>query len=524
MIPAAALVLAAGLTTATEVDLAQAQAAFDAGDYPRAAELALAAAGEDADPPGGTGVRDDALYLAGLARFREGRTAEALELLDRSGPRADGPGPWSYNRGACLDALGRFEEAEGAFVLAARDPALAPVALVNAGYAALSRGAPDAARAHATDARAAPGEALDLVDGLERDIAVAAAGAAGGAPTGPDGVRSRRWIATARIEGGHDSNALQSGASSLGDRSAAAAAPAASALAVTDVVAIGRFQPAGLDLDATYGFGQVAYSAPGARDRSVQQHGGSVGLEGEPADGLVLGGAAEGQLAYAGLSDFRGMQRSAGLRAWGILAEGDATSTRLDLAWALKEGVGAEFAYLTGDRLEAAISQLVRLGPTVLSAGLRFAADRIGATSEAVRCGEGCTAAAFLPVGHAATTGWLAVRWSPLRRLRLDLSGATEWRAYLADDRLVVDGGEGLPFESWRARRRDTRLLGSALATAEVTRGVSVFLRGELVIDRSNLASASAPCIQAEDACLPASVGDPSYTKRVLSAGASLAW
>jgi len=524
MNPAAALVLAASLATATEDDLAPARAAFEAGDYARAAELALEAAGATAEAPEMAGARDDALYLAGLARFRDGRAAEALDLLDRSGPRADGPDKWSYNRGACLDALGRYEEAERAFLLAASDPALTLVALVNAGYAALSRGAPDVAGAHAATARAAPGDALDLVDGLDRDIAVAEAGAAGGVPPGPDGSRSRRWIATGRIEGGHDSNALQSGASSPGDRTAAAPGPAASALAVTDVVAIARFRPAGLDLDATYGFSQLAYSAPGARDRSIQQHGGSLALEGEATDGLVLGGAAEGQLAYAGLTGFRGMQRSAGLRAWAILAEGDATSTRLDLAWARKQGVGLEFAYLSGDRLEAALSQLLRLGPTVLSLGVRLAADRIGEGSEALTCGEDCTATAFLPVGHAGPTAWLAVRWSPLRHLRLDLSGAVEWRRYLADDRLVVDGGHGPPVETWHARREDRRVLASALATAEITRSISLFLRGEQVVDRSNLASASVPCIASEDACVPASAGDPSYSKRVLSAGAALAW
>jgi tetratricopeptide (TPR) repeat protein len=141
-----ALFLIAALATADALDAAQ--EAFDRGDYDRAEQLALAA-----EPRGGL-----ALYLAGLARFRAGRPAAALEALDAASRAADPPARalWLYNRGACLYELERFEEAEAAYVEAAElDAAVAALALVDAGFAALDARSPERARALAARARAA---------------------------------------------------------------------------------------------------------------------------------------------------------------------------------------------------------------------------------------------------------------------------------------------------------------------------------------------------------------------------------
>ncbi|QSQ23296.1 tetratricopeptide repeat protein [Pyxidicoccus parkwayensis] len=115
--------------------LASAQEAFARGDYAQAEQLAQ----EAARPP----RLGAALYLVGLSRFRAGRPAEALEALDAAGLAEDAPEPalWNFNRGACLYALGRFEEAEQAFAAAASDATLARVAWLNAGFAALDAGA-----------------------------------------------------------------------------------------------------------------------------------------------------------------------------------------------------------------------------------------------------------------------------------------------------------------------------------------------------------------------------------------------
>jgi tetratricopeptide (TPR) repeat protein len=112
----------------------------------------------------------------GLSRFRAGKSAEALEALDAAAREQDAPEPaqWNYNRGACLYALGRFDEAERAFAEAAADPDLARLAWANAGFAALDAGATE--RAEQWAARAAPGaserEAL-LVEELRALIAEA---------------------------------------------------------------------------------------------------------------------------------------------------------------------------------------------------------------------------------------------------------------------------------------------------------------------------------------------------------------
>lgn len=140
----------AALDAATD-PLTSAREAFALGDYAQAEQLAQ----EAAHPP----HLGAALYLVGLSRFRSGRHAEALEALDAAGQAEDAPEPalWNFNRGACLYALGRFEEAEQAFANAAEDATLARVAWVNAGFAALDAGSPDRAETWAD--RAAPGAA-----------------------------------------------------------------------------------------------------------------------------------------------------------------------------------------------------------------------------------------------------------------------------------------------------------------------------------------------------------------------------
>ncbi|WP_205520309.1 tetratricopeptide repeat protein [Pyxidicoccus caerfyrddinensis] len=134
---------------ATADPLVSAQEAFARGAYAEAERLAQ----EGAQPP----RLGAALYLVGLARFRAGRPAEALEALDAAGRAEDAPEPalWNFNRGACLYALGRFEEAERVFADAGTDATLARVAWLNAGFAALDAGSPERAATWAD--RAAPG-------------------------------------------------------------------------------------------------------------------------------------------------------------------------------------------------------------------------------------------------------------------------------------------------------------------------------------------------------------------------------
>ena len=149
-------------------EFADAQRAFSAGRYTEAEALALRAA---RPPREGT-----ALYLVGLARFRAGRPAEALEALDAAARAPDAPEPaqWNFNRGACLYALERFDEAERAFADAGKDKddALARLAWVNAGFAALEAGSPERAEQWAERARVGASEReQEQVEDLRAQIA-----------------------------------------------------------------------------------------------------------------------------------------------------------------------------------------------------------------------------------------------------------------------------------------------------------------------------------------------------------------
>ena len=167
--------LALTVLVAAADPLSEARQAFAEGHYEVAEQLALQAA----QPP----RAGSALYLAGLARFRSGRPAEALEAFDAAGQAEDAPEPatWQFNRGACLYALGRFEEAERAFLEASEDTSLRRVALVNAGFAALDAGAFERAAELAERAKVGASEQeLALVEELLSGLAQAKEGEAPG--------------------------------------------------------------------------------------------------------------------------------------------------------------------------------------------------------------------------------------------------------------------------------------------------------------------------------------------------------
>jgi len=161
------MVVALGLKApSVEEPLESAQQAFAEARYEAAEKLALSAV---RPPKSGA-----ALYLAGLARFRAGKPAEALEVLDAAGRAEDAPAlpAWNFNRGACLYALSRFGEAEQAFLAATSDESLARVAWANAGFAALDAGFPERAAQWASKARpGASARELALVEELLSQLA-----------------------------------------------------------------------------------------------------------------------------------------------------------------------------------------------------------------------------------------------------------------------------------------------------------------------------------------------------------------
>jgi tetratricopeptide (TPR) repeat protein len=473
---ALAIVLAAGLPDA--------QAAFARGEYAEAEAIALAAA----QPP----QEGAALNLAGLARFRAGRPAAALEALDQAARSADAPeaARWHFNRGACLYELGRFAEAEQEYLAAASDPALAAVALVNAGFAALDGGSSERARSLAERARAADSGAADeLISDLEAHAADAIVSPPmpqalslridGAQPRGPAPLS---WQGVLTVGAGFDSDALQSGLAQPGYGRQSERTP--SAVAVGNLDLAWRVSP---DARVSYGFDQLSFLSPSASERSLQQHAFAGTMEVRAADRLRLGGTLGAQLIFVGVSKFRGLQASAGSGAWAILEESDLTSTRVDLGFARKSGL-SEFGYLSGNRIEAGLSQELRFGATTISAGYWLRDEDIGSLRES---SPWWGPADVIPFGYLGHTFWGSLRLTPLERLRIELSSGVELRGYAG------------------SRRDDQRFFGSATGSLQLWRGFSLALRYDLLVNRSNQDSRSS---------------GQTYDKRVLTLGTSFAW
>jgi tetratricopeptide (TPR) repeat protein len=86
----------------------------------------------------------DAATSAAVEHFRAGRFAEALAAFDRAlalTPPATERATLEFNGAVCLYELGRYDEAEQRFARVSQfDPTAAPLALLNAGLAALRAG------------------------------------------------------------------------------------------------------------------------------------------------------------------------------------------------------------------------------------------------------------------------------------------------------------------------------------------------------------------------------------------------
>lgn len=595
-----ALALAVAAAAAVPEDLGAAADAFARGDYAQAEALALAGA----QPP----RAGEALNLAGLARFRQGRPAEALEALDRAGQAADPPeaGRWHYNRASCLYELERFADAEAAFLQAAAlDPSLAAVSLANAGFAALDAGAPRRARELAARARAADGAAVELAADLEQRAAAAereqatqayrealaafdagrfaearerflraaaldpadgasrvmagaaalqlgdragaraeldqalalrldeaAARAARGyldALARPADARLPGWDRSASLAAGWDSDALQSGGAGM-DRAGMAASGTPSPLASAELALAWRPDlPGSLQAEASYSFSQLAYLRNLAADRSVQAHALTASLEARVGAALRVGGALGGQAAFTGLSSFRGLQAQGSAGLWAALDESPETATRLDLEGALLKGL-AEFDYLGGGRLAATLSQELRLEAVTLGLGYRLRGELLGSyaapwlSPRDPPCDPSCTqdVTPFAWLGHAV---WLSARAPLGTSWLLEASAGFELRSYLEDNTRWLKTAGGTVSLIARQRREDQRWFAGASAAFALTRALSLTLRYDLVLNRSNIAARTPDSGPACGMMDPACTFRPdNYDKHVLTLGSTFAW
>ncbi|HEX5754129.1 MAG TPA: tetratricopeptide repeat protein [Archangium sp.] len=585
------------LTLLTAADpLSEARQAFADGQYPEAERLALQAA----QPP----QEGAALYLVGLARFRDGRPTEALEALDAAGRAPDAPerAGWSFNRGACLYALERFAEAEQAFLEATPDESLARLAWVNAGFAALDGGSPE--RAEQWAKRARPGaseretvlveELLALVArtrGLAEDAAAEAyrqglvsfdagrfeearafflqaakgdtasgrarlmAGASAwrlgeretareditsalALPLEPrDSQTARDYLdrlsfglraqgkgfqASAGAGLGFDSNVLQVGVAA---RDVSTGTASAFAEAGLGLVARWRLSDT-LFTELSYGGTQRAYALSSAQDYSLQLHRAAVALEWDVARRVRLGASSWGDLFFTGLSAFRGLQGSVSGSAWLALDESEWTSSRLDVAFAHKAGLVSEFDFLTGQRLDATLSQELRLKTLGLTAWYRYRQDRIGTLEQAVSGDTTRTyVIPFAWTGHAVGA---AARWVLNEQLDASLNAEAEWRDYLSDSYLRVRTAEGAVEEWGRRRREDFRFVLGPAVSARLSKHLQLSARYELLVNASNvdtrLTDTAGACVAPEYVCHRYDYTNGNYTKHLVMLELGATW
>ena len=584
--------------------LAGAQEAFAEGRYTEAEQLAQQAT----QPP----RRGTALYLVGLARFRAGRPAEALEALDAAAREQDAPEPtqWNFNRAACLYALSRFEEAEQAFAAAAADKDLSRLAWVNAGFAALDGGAPERATEWAD--RAAPGASereallveelraliaeaqgrtvsageaayrqglvsfdagrfdearehflraatLDPASGRPRLMAGAAAYRAGARDVAREDVSASlaltldaadrrtaheyldRLSFGLRASGpgqrlsvgaalGFDSNVLQVGVAARDVSGTDTDLDTASAFAEVGVGLSARLRLSdSLFAHLSYGGTQRAYTLESVRDYSLQLHRVTAAVEWEAARRVRVGVSAGGDLFFTGLSDFRGLQGAVNGWTWLALDESERTSTRLDLSFSQKAGLVSEFDYLTGPRLDATLSQELRL-PTLNATGwYRYREDRIGTLTQPVsEDGAAMSQAYVIPFGWTGHAVGAAARLEPGSRFDVSLDAEVERRGYLGDSYLRVESPEG-HVEDWgRRRRRDWRYVLGASVGARLPGPLRLSARYELLVNRSNvdtrLADDAGTCTWRERSCHAYDYTNGNYEKHVLMLELGASW
>ncbi|MFL5355056.1 tetratricopeptide repeat protein [Archangium sp.] len=584
--------------------LAEAKQSFAAGQYTEAEQQALQAA----QPP----RLGAALYLVGLARFRAGRPAEALEALEAAGRAEDAPprASWSFNRGACLYALERFAEAEQAFLEATADEALARVAWVNAGFAALDAGAPERAAQWAE--RAKPGASEREAAQVEELLALAARARGSSedaeapreeaytrglaafdagrfeeartlflqdAKRDPDSGRARlmagasayrlgeremaREDVTAALSlqlepqdrrtahdyldrlsfglrasgqgfqvsagagAGFDSNVLQVGVAA---RDVSTSARTASTFAEAGLGLGARFRLSdALFADLSYGGTQRAYATSAAEDYSLQLHRAAVAVEWESAHRFRLGLASWGDVFFTGLSDFRGLQASLTGSAWLALDESEHTSTRLDVSLARKAGLGSEFSYLSGRRLDATLSQELRFRLLAMTAWYRYREDRIGTLVQSASVvTTGTTQEYVIPFAWTGHAGGASARMVLGERFDAGLDAEAEWRHYLSDSSLRVQAADGST-EEWNLRRRaDVRFALVPTVSARLSKHLRLSARYELLVNTSNvdtrLADAAGTCTAPDYLCHRYDYTNGNYQKHLVMLELGATW
>jgi hypothetical protein len=172
-----------------------------------------------------------------------------------------------------------------------------------------------------------------------------------------------------------------------------------------------------------------------------------------------------------------------------------------------------EFDYLTGNRVDAAITQEFLSGNWTLDLGYAFRLDDIGDATSTTQCptqqgvppGDFCESReSFGYTGHSL---WGSLKIMLSSQLSLSIAGGLEFRSYLDDDSLIQSGVAIDPHQ-----RSDQLFFAGLSASYRLSKSAALSLRYDTFVNQSNLNGATRG--------LP----DRQYVKQVLSLGTLLWW
>jgi len=506
--------LAATVGAQADPALGQARARLAANDLPGAEQAAR-------DAVARAPTHGPALMVLGLVEFHSERYEAALELFQRAAAGEPPPaeGPLAFNRGSALYALGRYSEAEAAFMQAAgAQPTLTGLAEVNAALAALGARDLDRARAHADAAAASPSaEALSgELASLRSQIAAAESIPAPPPPPrpqpepdpAPTQVIQARGLAAQgagldlrlAVGGGYDSNVSQ-------------LAPSRTEVIAAEIPDQDAAPFVEANLDASYGlrlsqafflqmgytFDQLGYQQEELDQYAFQVHGLAARGELRAARWLRLQLSGGLELQLTGLRHFEAFQRLTTVEPQLAVDEGPLFTTLLRLRWQDKAPYQAADAYYQGRRIDLRLVQRLRIERLRLDLGLRHRREDIGTRTQdlgtltitrrrtgVTRTFEGTYVAPYAYRSNAVVLGGSVELPAGLL---LALEGGVERLRYTEDSVWYATGTGPLQRtrELGRKRRDDDRLTATAELSFAANDWLELGLRYDLTVNRSNI-------------------------------------
>jgi hypothetical protein len=439
----------------------------------------------------------------GLQRFAEERFAEALTAFEQALAASGGDPPErvtiEFNAAACEFALGRNADAERRFLrVAETSPERAPLARLNAGYAALFGGRLDAAASHLDASKRGGAELeprrvelarrLSAARAAKREPLAASARQPVPAYTRP-AVRAYPLIAAGPsalllASVGYDDNAAQSGTSeALESQGGAARADSAFAAIQGELAWAARLSPR-LAVQAYYGAdGSGLFAAP-VRSLSYQSH--ELGLRTQFAlsPRSVLRLSTAGSYALSGLDQPEPLvsELTLGLRL--DVRSNQRFRTRIELLGRPTFGLGGNDT-LDGYRADAIIAERMRFGafelvPVLGVRLLRAGEQRLELAADAYAACEPSCSEYRVPLSYAAPNAGLDFSYEVSSWLGLGASFRAEHRRYL-DPSFIVDHPET------EKRRQDLRFRARAGLEVPLDRDGVV----RLTLDQTLIASSS---------------------------------